>query len=177
MSMDIKRVSEYDPNRCQYIGAKGQCWCKAMEGSKYCKSHGGSIGAAHYRNKNVRNFQLQFLNIDRYVNSPSLKNLHEEVGILRLNLETLLNRCRDDNTLIRHSTQIMMLVDKIERLVTSAHKLDISLNGVFDRAQLTAFVDGIITIIEDKVPEADTRTEIAQAIGGLLEGLKDDVNK
>lgn len=169
---DLQAANEYDSDRCQYIGKQGQCTWKAMPGTSYCKLHGGNIEAARNKKEETRNFQLQTLNIDRFINSPKIKNLHEEIGILRLTLETILNRCRQDTDLILKSSQIIILVEKIEKLVSSAHKLDVSLNGVFDRAQLYAFVDGVIDIVQACAP--DKSAEISKEIANLLERLKNE---
>jgi len=62
--------------------------------------------------------------VGELTSSPQIKNLHEEVGIMRMMLEETLNQCTDSHDLIIHSRTITTCVDKIQKLVETVDKMD-----------------------------------------------------
>lgn len=156
MADNIKRVPYPEhPNRCQAIGRGEQCMMFAVEGGSNCNMHGGnkqlaSIEAASLRNYNLTKFRAQ---LERHSNSDHIKSLRDEVGILRMMMETRLNKCHDEMDLMLQSGPIADLVLKIDRLVTSCHKLEGSMGELMDKTAVIQFANVIIGIIGEVLSE------------------------
>jgi len=162
----FERVEDDDPSRCQaVIGTIGQCKIKAVEGSKYCPNHGGNekdnIKAAEISNYQLAKYQAR---LERMKANPSIKSLRDEVVILRMMLETRLNACETDTDLLLHSGPISELVVKIEKLVSSCHKLEGSMGRLLDKSAILQFASEVITIISKHIKEENTLELIADEI-------------
>lgn len=164
-----------DPRRCQYIpNGADQCRNKAMTDKKVCIAHQKMAGQ---RGENDWRHRLYSLKLGQYqtrvaqqANHPLVKSLREELGILRMTLETHLNRCYDeqgrpdDLNLLNRQPAIIVLVDQIHKLVRSVHFLDKELGAVLDLAAATEWVQDIITIIAKYVSDSN----VIQSIGNEL---------
>lgn len=150
MSDEVLKCLPDDPNRCQAtIESQGQCRNLAYPGSKYCLAHGGNKQREADGKSAVRNFHLTRWQsrIQSYSESASVKSLREEVGILRMLLEQILEKCTTDTDLVLSSNQISDLVLKIERLVTSCHALETKTGSVLDKSTLMQIATEWVTII------------------------------
>lgn len=173
MAEGIHRItSEDDPERCQSVGReRGQCNNKRTPGSDYCLLHGGNKGQGVEAVAAVRNYQLTKFQaeLERHSDMSTLKSLRNEVGILRMTLETLLNRCNDSNDLIMNSITISNLVGQIEKLVSSCHKLEGQMGQTLDKQQLMQFASQIVGIISNNlVGQEKLVGQIADEIINLL---------
>ncbi len=167
----VERVEhEADPNRCQARTRIGQCQLKAMEGTKYCEMHGGVMLTRMKQEASVSNYKLAVWQerLKEKRSSPGIKSLRDETGILRITLESLMAKCVDDEDLIMNSHNISELVMKIEKLVTSCHKLEDSLGLMLDKQQIMNFADGVVRIISEHVT-GDKLSLISDQIAGLLD--------
>jgi len=172
---DIEKVEADDPNRCQATTSKGQCLNKAHEHSNFCLAHGGNKGAEAAEAASVRNYQLAKFQakLDRHAASPSIKSLRDEVGILRMLMEEQLNRCKDSHDLVVQSASISDLVMKIDKLVTSCHKLEGSLGQLLDKQVILQFANETITLIANVLKGEDNKIrEIADGITGIIGRLE-----
>lgn len=164
MSDKIKRCDPNDPHRCQATINNGtaQCANLASEGHKYCANHGG----IDTRKEQVRNYNLArwHREIAEKANSPALKQLHEEVGLLRFLLEKIINQCNTENDLIMASGQISDLVGKVEKLVVSCNALDVKLGNSLDKNQLLKFATVVIDIISNNISDPEISGIIADEI-------------
>lgn len=142
-----------DPNRCQHVGAKGQCNLKKMEGSQFCRPHGGPIHEYAQKQKELQNYQIGKYQaiLEQKRNSPELKTLNDEVAILRVTLEQRLKMCQTDVDLLTHSQAIADLVSRIERTVVACAKLEDKLGMTFDRARLIEFAQEIVSVLTDEL--------------------------
>lgn len=150
METKCVRATE-ESHRCQATASSGgQCLNRvAVEGGKYCLLHGGNKEIATLKTRELKNYRLAKWRsrIEEKVYDGSIKNLHEEIGILRIILEETLNRAQSVEELLIFSPQISDLTVKIERLVTAAHKLDLSLRNTLELNSLLAYIDFISRII------------------------------
>jgi hypothetical protein len=154
MSEDIKRVPYPEhPNRCQGMGKGNQCCFFAVEGGTNCLMHGGGKQLASIRAKNLKNYQLTMFRarLERHSGSTEIKSLRDEIGILRMIMEERLNRCKDETDLILQSGPIADLVVKIDKLVSSCHRLEGSMGELLDKTSILQFANVIISIIGDEV--------------------------
>ena len=79
-----ERVEEDSLERCQYIGAKGQCRIKRVEHSEYCPAHGGNKAFQAHEKRQLRNYRLnQFKQrTEELAHSDGILSLKEEIAIL-----------------------------------------------------------------------------------------------
>jgi len=157
-------MEDYSNNpKCKVKG----CMLNAITDSEYCKNHTKFMGQhPDAERKRVFNYNLDKFRarVEGFAISPALKNLHEEIGVLRMMLETLINKCQDDHDLMMNSTQISSMVCNIERLVVSANKLDINLGQLLDRNQATQLAEELIQIITEEIDDESRIANIASRI-------------
>lgn len=178
MALDtsIKRCEPDSPNRCQALGAQGsQCLNEAMrvgEGfTKNCSFHGG-VDEANKQSTNRQNmYRLAKFGerVKDFAGHNQVKGLRDEIGILRMVLEERLNRCQDNDELILSSNVIGDLVLKIERLVTSCHKLEASMGQLLDRQQIIQFAEAVVKVVADHIQDPAALALIAGAIERITE--------
>jgi hypothetical protein len=148
-----KRVEADDPTCCQGLNKFGPCNIQAVPGQKFCKLHFG-IGNKIAEQKAARNYRLNKYQhrVNEFADNDSLKNLHEEIGILRMLLEETVNKCQSDTELLLYSTKISDLVVKIEKLVASCHKLELATGQLVNKQNMMFMGDVIIQIISEVCP-------------------------
>jgi len=150
----LQRVtSEDDPNRCQAVGSNGQCSFIRVPGSDYCTIHGGAgtqkknqrDGLNNYR---IQQFQARLMELG---NSDGIKSLRDEIAILRMLVEERMKTCNTGNDLILHSGPISDLITRIEKCVSSCHKLEGSMGQLVDKQAILHFATKIVDIVADEV--------------------------
>jgi len=177
MSDEIHKM-EYpeDPHRCQGKGKDGQCvnqgFIKSVddEGNPdyaiHCAVHGGKAEAKKDAAASTRLYRLsKWQNqLERHATAPNIKNLRDEIGILRILMEEKLNSLQDTHDLILHSGAVSDLVLKIEKLVSSCHKLEGSMGQLLDKQAILQFASEIITIISSEITDTSVLTRITDRI-------------
>lgn len=169
--MSYDRITrEDDPLRCQAINATGQCRLKVMaigEGNytDYCIVHGGQSQKNAFDRKQARNYRIDQLRsrIDEKLDADQLKSLREEICLLRLLVEERFNRCTDHTDLILQSGPISDLIMKVERVVSTCHKLEGAMGQLMDKQALLQFANQVISIISNHLPE-DKLSAVADEI-------------
>ena len=160
------------PQRCQGNDANGQCINFQVPGGTHCLVHGGNKQIQSQKDASLKNYragQWQ-ATINRFSEAPQIKDLREEIGILRMIMEERLNFCSSAHDLLIQSGAISELVVKIEKLVSSCHKLEASLGQHMDKTALMTFAQQVIQIISITVVDRDQVDVIAnQMIEVLLE--------
>jgi hypothetical protein len=166
--------SEDDPDRCQGIAAYGQCTNVHTPNSKYCPIHGGNKGEEAAQKLALRNYRLYKFQerIQSLGDSSNIKSLRDEVAILRLMMEQRLNSVNDTTDLLLQSGPIGDLVMKIDRVVTSCHKLEGSMGLLLDKTAVLQFANVVIEIIGEELkdqPEVVSRIadRILQSLGNI----------
>jgi len=161
------------PNRCQTINAHGQCvnlGIKLPDESygKNCLAHGGNQATASYAKTVTRNYNLTIARfraqLDEKLGVSELKSLREEISILRILLETRLNRCADAMDLVLQSGPISDMVMKINTVVQSCHKLEGSMGQHLDKTAILQFAQVIIGIVTSVVTDDTQINTIADEI-------------
>jgi hypothetical protein len=161
----MKRVEEDDPKRCQCMTKVGQCRWEAVEGRDFCKMHGGNVA-----NKNLRNYRLEKFNqkFAQAANSPEIKSLKDEIGILRVLIEEKINFCNDPMDLMMQSNTISDLIMKVKAVVESCHKLDERLGIMMDRDQAIQFAVEISDLIGRHVVDPDVLESLSSELENLI---------
>ena len=173
----VERCEPDSPNRCQATNSQGQCNNAAVEGGTHCLVHGGNKQLESQRNASLRNYRLTKwqAKLERHAESDSIKSLRDEVGILRILMEERLNQCSTDMDLLLHSGAISDLVMKIDRVVTSCHKLEGQMGQLLDKSALLQFAGRIIDVIGSELEGQD---EIMNTIADkILEIISENVEE
>jgi hypothetical protein len=168
----IRISDEDDPNRCQSSGAQGQCPYLAAPGLKFCDRHKGRSDV-EVEKQNLRNYRLTKFRaqIEQKADSGAIKSLREEIGITRQVLETIINRCEDDTDLMINSNKISDLVLKIEKLVSSCHRLEKSTGQLLDRSAIIQVAGLVVGIVSEYVDES-VQAEISERLIELINDVE-----
>jgi hypothetical protein len=182
----IKRVDRPDhPNRCQHVSDKGQCNNVAVEIRKsdgdngesgtiihgqFCLVHGGNKAVENYDKQNLKNYRITKyrVRLAEMRSSEYIKDLRDEVAILRMILEEKMNGITSNTDLILQSGSISEMVIKIERLVLSCQKLEDKLGVTMDKAKVILIAEQMIGIISKHEKDANVVENIANDISKLL---------
>lgn len=163
---NIKSVEADSPNRCQAVTPKGQCHGAVATGSNFCMMHGGNKAAEAAAKRGLRNYQLTRFNVrlQQLGDSNEIKSLRDEIAILRMIMEERLNQCRDNMDLIYQSGPISDLVLKIEKVVSSCHKLELSAGSLLDKQAIMQFGSEMISLISSNITDEVLLAKISEAI-------------
>lgn len=149
----IRIDGEFDPERCQAVHADQQCPFKRYPGSEYCGRHGGAKSQPSEIAEKNRNYMLTKwrARVNALADSPVRKTLNEELGILRMMLEEILNRCENNIDIQIWSSKIVELIREIRTTVISCDKLDRTNSLMLDRSQALVLGSKLIGIIGEHV--------------------------
>lgn len=160
------RCEPEDPNRCQVSLKSGsQCPHLSMPGLDRCSLHMAS-GANLLKKEKARNYMLtkHQARMEQLADSSELKSLREEVGIARMTLESILNLCDTATDIMCQSSKISDLIVKIEKLVTSAHRLERSSGLLLDKAAVIQLAASFVDIVSEYISDSDTVNAISEKI-------------
>jgi hypothetical protein len=170
-----ERVPEDSPDRCQaVIATRGQCLNKRCDGSDFCPAHGGNRAGNEQKKQEKRLYNLQKWQdrLDEKATHSKLKGLTDEIGILRMILESRLNSCKDDFELMLHSQSISQMAGQIEKLVVSLQKLDMQMEKMLDETQAVAWAQSIVEIVGQYIADTEVLTEIADRISASYDRIQ-----
>lgn len=175
----IKCKEAEDPRRCQSTDAHGQCWYRtADERIRMCPRHGGNMEEASIEKESTDMYRVDMFKarIARHREHPEVKSLANEVAILRMLMEEKLRTCTNDTELLLASASIGELVMKIDKVVTSCHKLEKNLGLHMDKAALLQFGGEVIQLITNTVTDKEQVRKVADGILDIIgdtDGSKD----
>lgn len=170
---DVVRVAEDDPNRCQNTGPRGQCDFKALENSRFCQIHArAAVRELKRQAANQYNVSRWKSKLDHFSGHESVKSLREEIGVLRLLMETTLNKCETDMDLILYSNHLSGMAMKIKEAVMSCHKLESAMGMLLDRAAVMQLTGEMIEIIGRYIPDEDVISNIVRDVNESLVRLE-----
>ena len=178
----FERCEPDDPNRCQASGKEGQCPYKAEEKPdgmgffQHCPRHNASR-KREFEDKRMRNYRLGKFQawMEEFADNDQVKSLREEVGITRMLLEEVVNGCNTPVDFVMSSNRVSDLVMKIEKLVSSCHRLEQSTGMLLDKAAIQRLADAIVTIVSTHV-DAETTAKIAQEIMAAIMNSQKEVD-
>ena len=115
-----------DDEKCEASTPAMPCRHAAVEGTNYCPRHGGTMIRRRQAAKRLEMYHLKRWKkrVDDFSGHTEIKDLHEEVGIVRMMLEETLNKCEDTDHLLQQSGRITAMVDKVQTLVATIDKMD-----------------------------------------------------
>lgn len=170
---DIRKVEAVEPDspeRCQAVHGSGQCRYKRSPGSEYCPMHGGNKGQAVQKARVMRQYQLAKwqADVDAFADEDQVKSLRGEIGITRLLLQATMDKCRDTGDLVIYTSKIGDLVMKIERLITSCHRLESNMGLLLDKPRIIVLAQLIVNIIGEFV---DDDAIVGQIANGIVDAI------
>lgn len=166
METKFDKVPPDSPDRCQSIYKNGQCPFQKVEGTDYCKMHQGASKASCNPEKALRNYNLTKWQekVNRFADSTQIKSLREEIGISRMILENIVNKCEDESDLLLYSTKISDHITKIEKVVASCHRLELSNGMLLDKNSILQIAGTITEIIGRYIQDSNILESISNEI-------------
>ena len=155
---------------CRRVNQNG-VYYRAVEGTKFCSRHGADSASNAVKLEAANMYRLQKWNarIRQFTQADGVKSLREEVGILRVLLEEMINRCETPDKLMMFSARIANLTQDIGRLVVSCDRLERSMGQNMDKPTALKFAAKVVEIIGRYVEDAEALDNISRDI---LEELK-----
>lgn len=152
--------------RCETDTINGPCPYLKTGGTKFCPRHGANSRQISEKKEAARNYRLTKFRseIREKAESTGVKSLREEIGILRLVLESILNQCNDANDLLMFSNKISDLAIKIDKLVVSCQRLEEKQDIMIDKTGILYLANTFIKIIETHIDDLDVIGNIADEI-------------
>ena len=168
---DIRPCEPDDPNRCQATSANGQCTNLSVKNGRVCLVHGGNKVIEKQNKDGLKNYRLTKYSqrVSEFSNSSHIKDIRDEIGILRILLEEKFNACANQNELLLQASHISELIMKINTLVSSCHKLETLLGLVLDKATVVTIAEQTVAIISKYVKDANTLDDISNEIMDIIE--------
>lgn len=168
----FERISRPDdPRRCQNVMRTGQCQYVAVEDSTFCHMHQGrSKFEAMKKITNAYRLAQWNERVAEFTDDDQLKSLRGEIGILRLTLEHVVIQCQTPTDLMIHSAKIGDLVSKIDKVVTSCSRLEVTSSNILDKSAALSLAASLVEIISQHVPE-DKTDLISEAIISTIMNL------
>jgi hypothetical protein len=164
----LVKVEEFSPDRCQSNNAFAQCRLKKIPGSDYCAIHSGAGNNIVKNNLSMYRLTKYRARLKEFAEYEGIKSLRDEIGILRIMVEEIMNKCQSDTDIILYSSKISDLVTRIEKAVATCHKIDKDSGFYLDQTQVVLFAERMIQIIMETI-NSDTEKEIvATKIQALL---------
>lgn len=149
--------------KCQTQTSRGQCIQLALEHSNHCASHGGNKGQEAYHKKSLNMYRLAKYQkrMEEFRDHDDVKGLRNEIGILRMMLEDKITACTGEMDLLLAAGPVSDLVMKVERLVSSCHKIENQLGNLLDRQKVQVLASMLLQTVDSKIKETKL-TEVQQ---------------
>lgn len=163
------RCAENDPHRCQCQTEHGQCPFLSVPPTQYCVIHGNhSIRKAE--NDELYEFKRTEVlsRLAKFRQHPDAMKLTTELGILRLTLEALLNKCTDSYEFVTNSATISNLIGSIERTLTANLKMEKHMASLLSITQVIAMAQQFFNTVTHHVKDPDTVEAIAVAFEQIM---------
>lgn len=167
MADGIKRCTDpADPERCKGTAKGSQCMMKVVPGTEYCPMHGGRIQENVNNRKELNNLRLTKwrAKLIEQTSSPAILCIRDEIGVARICLQEIMEKCDSANELIIYEPNISRLVMNISKLVDNCFKLETGMGQLLDKAALAVFAGKVIDVICTNIDDEELRKKIAGEI-------------
>jgi hypothetical protein len=169
----LEKVKDpYDPNRCQGMIRNNQCPFVKEPGEEFCQVHINKAAVIEevHLNKSLRNYHLAKWQsrVNEFADHSEVKSLREEIGISRMILENILDRCHDSHDLFLYANKISDHVSKIERIVVSCHRLEQSTGSLLDKTMVLQIANTIIEILSRHIDSVDILEKVSEEIINMV---------
>ena len=176
----MQHAPEASPNRCQGNDRAGQCRVYAMRDSdgnfvsKFCARHGGHNGltAAKKQAKYAMNLGKWQDRVGELAGSSSIKSLRQEIGVMRMMLESRLSRVKTEVDLEQAIGPIGEMILKIEKLVVSCQKIEEKMGATLDKSAVLSIATQILEVISTVLDSSGlTPGQAEEILAGISEGV------
>lgn len=164
------KAKEGAPNQCQAALKNKQCPFEAIKGFPYCQLHGGTRLEEKAKESRKRIYQISQwqARVNEFADHEEVKSLREEIGITRLLLESMLNICKDQHQLLIYSSKISETVMKLEKLVSSCHRLEQSSGLLLDKSAVLSLAGAMVDIIGKHITDENAMDAISTELMTLI---------
>lgn len=100
--------------------------------------------------------------VNEFVTNERVVNLQSEIGVLRLAIEDVMNKCQNDQELIINTTLILTLVRRVKSLVLTTNKLEKAANLLMDEEAAELFAQGLLDIVDKHITGDAIKARIAE---------------
>lgn len=155
-----------DPQRCQAVTARGQCECVSIEGYDFCETHSKQKTRTELlRHYLLSNPQLQ-QKLNRQAAIEEVRSLREEIHLARMMVETRLDLIEDGDRgdMLAAFSNVNTYLQTIEKLVSSCHRMEVSLGSLLSKASIFALGKEIVNVLVDELQHIDGYEEIIDRI-------------
>jgi hypothetical protein len=161
-----------DPRRCQGAAPDGQCQNFAEHGSKYCKHHGG---VDQLPTEQRRGFLLAKADDQTRLATVAdelepVKELRDTIALTHMLIEKRWNLIKDDNDLLIHCGPLNQLIQTMEKLVNSCHRIQTNLGELLARHAVLALAREMVAIVIDELDGIEDYEAIIDRITSRLVG-------
>lgn len=172
----VENVDEDSLERCQATFKGGQCRYKRSINSQYCPMHRGDAGNKQLEEKSKRMYRLAKYQVrmGEFADDEKVKGLREEIGILRVVLEETILQIKTPGEMLLYSSKIADTVVKIEKLVSSCHRIEASAGMLLDKSAAIQLAVTIVEIIGRYIPDADIIGNISNEIVDTISKIKSE---
>jgi hypothetical protein len=158
-------IDQHHPElRCISTVTNGQCPYLKVPETDHCPMHGSNKGVINNNNEARRNYQLRRWKsrVDEFADNDQIKSLREEIGILRIVMEELVNKCEDSMDLLMSSHRIADVAMKIEKLVVSCDKLENRMGLLLSKRAVIQLAGEYVQIINNHVTDPEKIEQISE---------------
>lgn len=138
--------------QCQYISRRGLCPNDAEPNEKFCADHSRKSTQSLINQYRIACTLLGDAP-ERHAQSNTLKSLRGEIALLRSLIESRLNLIESEAELVAALPSLKDSFIAVEKLVSSAHAMDVKLANLLDKQVLISLAQDLIKIIEESIRE------------------------
>jgi hypothetical protein len=164
----MKQVTDLsDPNRCQGAAPDGQCRNRAEPEDKYCRLHGSGQRLAEQQAK--RGFLLAKATDKARLSAVSeelepVKELRDSIALQHMLIEKRYNLIQSDADLLASCGPLNQMLQTMERLVTSCHRIETNLGELLAKHAIVALAKDMVEIVVDELEGIPNYEEIIDRI-------------
>jgi hypothetical protein len=174
------KLARWDPliheakERCEATVTTSQCPRLKAGGTNYCTAHGANKAIEKQQAETQRNYRLGRWQkrVGEFADNGGVKDLREEIGILRMILEEMYMQCSDSMDLLLYSQRMSDLVMKIEKLVSSCDRLENRMGMLLSKDSVLQLAACYVKIINTYVIDPEIIENISREIVEVTEKLE-----
>lgn len=157
-----------DPHRCQAVNSRGQCEHLALEGLQLCETHHkhpNNIRKKHLQHYLLSNPDLQ-KRLNRQAAVEEVRSLREEIHLARVMVEARLDLIEENDRgdMLAAFSNVNTYLATIEKLVSSCHRMEVSLGNLLSKASVFTLGQEIVNILVDELQHLNGYEKIIDKI-------------
>jgi hypothetical protein len=162
----LERVGITHPEVCQGNTGQGPCEYKRSPGSDYCSIHGAGASIKAQERAELRNLRITNATYGQrakeIAGSGGLKNLTDEIALMRVSLEAIFNNINNANEMLLYVDRLDKLANTISKLTESWQRLQEKNKELLGRDTVLAIFDQLMEKIVERVTDPDVIRSLAE---------------